>query len=280
MSEFNDILSEKPAAYTAEAYIYDSAVVILTELARAIIDRFNERVPLASSPYRLDATQFQRGDAEMRGKILDEVRKVAAIDSIHVDMAVPAGPMVSASFVIRLKSEMDLQMSGNMLAIGDHAWNIITWKHYTVEQALVEDAGYVKLNMRCINLKGLSNDDREGGVTLRHNFRRMIRGFQFDTANLPAQVRDLLNRKAEGRFNIPLFWTKQYVPQDQAREFQDLFNDLAECQEEVGHFVAELYNGDPEDRENRIATVRLIPRAPVTGVCVFEYMVEILHLDI
>lgn len=277
MSEFNDIAEEKPASLSKEDFIRFAAETILMDLARNIMDRHSEGVPLTSSPYKLSAAFFGPNVA-FQDAILEKVRESKTIDSIHPTPTNPDTSLI-ASFTVRLNPEDPPKIQGNLLSISGHAWNVLTWKHYTVEdEKLIEDE-YAKLNMRVVSITGLSNDDRESGVATRQRFRRMFHEFKFDTAALPAQLRDLLNRTSEDRFNIPLCWTRQFVPAELAREFQDMYNDLAECQEQAGCFVVELYNGNAEERDNRVATLKLIPRAAVSGVCVFEYLVDILHID-
>lgn len=279
MSEFNDIAEEKPASLTKEDFIRFSAQTILTGLARTIMHRYSEGVPLTSSPYKLAVASFGPNEKSVQDAILDKVRESKTIDSIHLESGSLEKGLV-AKFTIRLNPEDPPKIQGNLLSISDHAWNVLTWKHYAVEEVQPVEDEFVKLNMRVVSIKGLSNDDRESGVGTRQRFRRMFHEFKFDTAALPAQLRDLLNRTSEDRFSIPLCWTKQFVPAELAREFQDMYNDLAECQEQAGCFVVELYNGDADERDNRVATLKLIPRTPVSGVCVFEYLVEILHIDI
>ncbi|MDH2154152.1 hypothetical protein [Stenotrophomonas sp. GD03657] len=278
MSEFNDIAEEKPASFTKEDFAARAAQTILLGLARNIMDRHCEGVPLTSSPYNLAAAFFGPNEKSVQDAILDKVRESKTIDSIHLD-PVSLEKGLTAKFTIRLNPEDPPKIQGNLLSIAGHAWNVLTWKHYAVEEEKLIEDEYVKLNMRVVSITGLSNDDRESGVATRQRFRRMFHEFKFDTAALPAQLRDLLNRTSEDRFNIPLCWTRQFVPAELAREFQDMYNDLAECQEQAGCFVVELYNGNAEERDNRVATLKLVPRVPVSGVCVFEYLVDILHID-
>lgn len=279
MSEFNDIAEEKPASLTKEDFIRFAAETILKDLARNIMDRHSEGVPLTSSPYKLAAASFGPNEKSVQDAILDKVRESKTIDSIHLEPGSLDKGLI-AKFTIRLNPEDPPKIQGNLLSISGHAWNVLTWKHYAVEdEKLIEDE-FVKLNMRVVSIRGLSTDNRESGAGIRQRFRALFRDFKFDTAALPAQLRDLLNRTSEERFSIPLCWTKQFVPAELAREFQDMYNDLAECQEQAGCFVVELYNGNADERDNRVATLKLIPRAPVSGVCVFEYLVEILHIDI
>lgn len=174
-----------------------------------------------------------------------------------------------------------VRVDGRNLHIGNVSWNMDTWERAVPGDADEEDVSYVKLKMKVVSTTGLADENGTVAAELRRNFRQMVSQFLFDTANLPSPLREVLNgTHDEGiRFTLPFVWTRQYVPQDMARRYQDLYNAIAEFPDQAGYFVVELYREGKEDTFDRVASVKLIPRGPVYGVCVFEYLVEVLHID-
>lgn len=274
--DLTNLPAEQQETVTSLCELYASK--ILEELARRAWDRYQDGVPMTSTPLKIQKFRGPEASGKLDKDVMEKLIANSGVDTVELDTQLTDPSNRSLS--IRLKSDGSVRFESNRIHIGPVSWNVITWKRY--DDQPTDDSvevDYPKLNMRVVSIKGMSNEDRDIGTELRHHFRRMIGGFQFDVSDLPAQVRDLILGETNAQHNVPLAWTRQYVPQDQARSYQELFNDLAECREEAGHFIVELYLGDTDERDNRRATLRLTPRTPVQGVCVFEYLVEVLHID-
>lgn len=109
----------------------------------------------------------------------------------------------------------------------------------------------------------------------RAEFRRLMAMGWLEFQRLPDGLREALRTCKP--HTAEMAWAQIRMPEEFARQFEGLYNSMQGNSSRVSSCVVELFDDPDRDRFdpfNKVAVVRLTPRRPVTGMLVYEFLLE------